>query len=120
MDRPPIDSTLEPQSTLVSEGIAWLAIRVEESARSAPGGAAGVAGSADPAIRWRAALAQFARELTGSQPAMAALLTLGSRVLQIADAAVREGVPVDEGVLRVLAGLRAWESDWEAASEAVV
>ena len=102
MEPPFAADSLSPQSTLVGSAVAWLVGRVE-------GGRTAEAEMAEDAVA-----------LADAQPAMAALVALGTRAIKVARKARLEEAPSDEAADRLLLALKAWQSDFEAASEAIV
>jgi translation initiation factor 2B subunit (eIF-2B alpha/beta/delta family) len=76
-------------------------------------GPAGLAAAPD-------ALASRVRALADAQPAMAALVALGTRVLLVDRKAVKEEATPAERHRRVVEALAAWRADWRAAGDAVV
>jgi len=103
--QPPIAfDSIAPQSELVERACSWLAERLA---------AAETPASPD-------ALAALCVELADAQPAMAALIALGTRLLAVAHKAAAEEVLPGEARRRVEEALAAWRADWHAASENVV
>jgi len=102
--RPPtLSNTLSPQTPLVAEACVWLA---QELAAASP---------APPLARVK----ELVVSLADAQPAMAAFLALGTRLLAVAEKAALEEAPGAEIVARVQAALAAWQADFTLASESV-
>jgi translation initiation factor 2B subunit (eIF-2B alpha/beta/delta family) len=99
--------SLSPQSELIDDAVLWLSSRI-------------AALDEGPEAEWPAGLARAGVELADAQPAMAALVALGTRALEVARKADDEQAPAAERSGRVKEALAAWQSDWHAASEAVV
>ena len=101
--QPPIAfDSVSPQTPLVDEGCAWLDARVAEAGGDT------------------AAVVHAARLLADAQPAMAALVALGTRAILVARKAEDEGAPVDEHVARVRAAIAAWRGDFARAGQEIV
>src|SRR5437867_9921576 len=96
-----------PQTGLVGPAVAWLDREVARLGME----------HAEPR-RWLSELTGAARALTASQPAMAAFLAVATRALEVAESAVRAGVPRAEAEGRVREALAAWLRDWTAAGDA--
>jgi len=102
--RPPIlFNTVSPQTPLVDEACAWLALELA------------LASPAPPLRRVR----ELVTALADAQPAMAAFLSLGTRLLAVADKAALEEAPPAEITARVQAALAAWQADFVTATESV-
>jgi len=108
--RPPLAfDSVSPQSPLLESACDWLRARLD-----APLDAPGDGRPLD------ARLAEDAIGLADAQPAMAGLISVGTRVLAVAHKATLEEAPNEEVKGRVQAALAAWQRDFAAASEAVV
>ena len=104
--RPPLAfDSVSPQSPLLESACDWLRGRLDAPSEGRP---------------LDARLAEDAIGLADAQPAMAALISVGTRVLAVAHKAALEETPADEAKLRVRAALGAWQQDFAKASEAVV
>lgn len=104
--RPPIAlESVSPQSPLIEEACGWLRGRLDAPADGRP---------LDRAV------AEDTIALADAQPAMAALVSLGTRALAVAHKAALEEAPDAEARDRVRAALDAWLLDFQAASEAIV
>ena len=104
--RPPIAfDSVSPQSPLLDVACDWLRERLAAPADGRP-----LADALEPDVI----------ALADAQPAMAALIALGTRLLAVASKAAREEVPDAEARARVRSGLDAWQADVHAASEALV
>jgi translation initiation factor 2B subunit (eIF-2B alpha/beta/delta family) len=104
--RPPLAfDSVSPQSPLLEAACDWLRARLDAPLDGRP---------------LLPALAEDAIALADAQPAMAALISVGTRVLAVARKAALEEAPAGEAKGRVLAALLAWQQDFVAASEAVV
>ncbi len=102
--RPPtLSDTLSPQTPLVAAACVWLA---QELAAASP---------TPPVERVR----ELVVSLADAQPAMAAFLSLGTRLLAVADKAALEEAPGTEITARVQAALAAWQADFTQASASV-
>lgn len=104
METSPGFDSISPQTALVDQAVAWLERRI---AHDEPGPLE------DRITRDVIALAD-------AQPAMAALVALGTRVLQVARKATLEGAPRADGIERLARALAAWRDDFRGASGAVV
>ena len=96
----------------MAEACAWLDA---ELAADSPGAPAAPAAT----VAFEARVRELALALCDAQPAMAALLSLGTRVLVVAEKATQEDATPAEARVRVLAALAAWRADFAQASEAV-
>jgi translation initiation factor eIF-2B subunit delta len=98
--RPPFSlDSISPQTALVEPAVAWLAGRI-------------ASGDFRPA--------EDAVALADAQPAMAALVHLGTRLLAVSRKAEREEAPPAETRDRLALALATWHSDFQAASAAIV
>ncbi len=101
--RPPLAfDSISPQTPLVAEGCAWLAAAVR-------------AGGGDGA-----SVLAAARMRADAQPAMAALVAVGTRAVLVAGKADLEAVPAGERVERVVGAIATWEADFARAGEEIV
>jgi translation initiation factor 2B subunit (eIF-2B alpha/beta/delta family) len=101
--RPPLAlDSVSPQTPLVAAGCAWLVERIR------PGGGE------------LADVVAAARALADAQPAMAALLSLGTRAVLVARKAEREEAGPAERVARIEEAIDAWRTDFARAGEDVV
>ncbi len=99
--------SISPQSELIDDAVLWLSSRL---------------GLLDegPAAEWADGLARACVDLADAQPAMAALVALGTRALEVARKADDDGAPAAERSGRVREALAAWQRDWHEASDGVV
>ena len=103
--RPPVSlDSISPQTPLVEKAVAWLAGRIAADEDSAPD----VRITAD------------AVALADAQPAMAAFVALGTRLLAVAEKAATEEATAIETRDRLALALSTWHADFQAASEAIV
>jgi len=97
---PPISlDSVSPQSALVDQAVAWLGRRLTANAVH---------------------VAADAVALADMQPAMAAFVALGTRLIAVARKAEREQAPAAEMHDRLAQALAAWHADFQAASLAIV
>ena len=104
MQPPLAQDSISPQTSLVEQAVPWLLDRIE----------------ADDPRPLGARLLDDVLALADAQPAMAALLALGTRALEVARKAARESAPEAEAKQRVALALTAWRDDFRAATLAVV
>jgi translation initiation factor 2B subunit (eIF-2B alpha/beta/delta family) len=101
--RPPLAfDSVSPQTPLVETGCAWLVERVRRDG-----------GGLDEVVA-------AARALADAQPAMAALVSLGTRAVLVARKAANEEVAAPERTARVEEAIDAWRTDFARAGEDVV
>jgi translation initiation factor 2B subunit (eIF-2B alpha/beta/delta family) len=101
--RPPLAfDSISPQTPLVAEGAAWLAARVRADGGDVP------------------AVAGAARALADAQPAMAALVALGTRALLVAHKAVLDEAGPADRTARVLEAIETWQRDFARAGDELV
>jgi translation initiation factor eIF-2B subunit delta len=104
--RPPLAfDSVSPQSPLLAAACDWLRGRLDAPEEGRP---------------LDVRLATDAIALADAQPAMAALISVGTRVLAVSRKAALEETPAAEAKERIRAALAAWQLDFDAASEAVV
>ncbi len=100
--------SISPQTELAERAAEWLAGHVREQD---PG---------VPADAWHRQLVHAAVELADTQPAMAALLALGTRALLVSEKAQAEATPPEERRDRVLEAIARWTADWLGAADEIV
>lgn len=101
--RPPLAfDSISPQSPLVDEGAAWLIDRVGETGGDVP------------------SVVAAAQALADAQPAMAALVGLGSRAILVARKAELDEAPPAERAARAQAAIETWRADFVHAGEEIV
>jgi translation initiation factor eIF-2B subunit delta len=99
--------SISPQSEMMDSAVAWLTGRVAALDTTA-------------ATEWTPGLERACVELADAQPAMAALVALGTRALAVAAKADDEAAPEAEKRGRVQEAIEAWRRDWTEAGEGVV
>ncbi len=101
--RPPLAfDSVSAQTPLVEEAGAWLLERIRADGGGLP------------------EVVAAARALADAQPAMAALLSLGTRAILVAQKAADEEASPAERVARLERGLDVWRSDFTRAGEEIV
>ncbi len=104
MESPLGFDSISPQTSLVDQAVAWLERRIVE----------------DEPGPLEDRIAKDVVALADTQPAMAALVAIGTRLLQVARKATLEDAPEAEAIERLEHALGAWRDDFRAASDAVV
>jgi translation initiation factor 2B subunit (eIF-2B alpha/beta/delta family) len=103
MPSPIAFDSVSPQSSLVAVACDWLAHELALPAAE------------PPHERVRA----LTLALADAQPAMAAFLSLGTRLLAVSEKAAIEEAPTPEALARVQSALAAWRADFAAATDEV-
>jgi translation initiation factor 2B subunit (eIF-2B alpha/beta/delta family) len=103
--RPPVSlDSISPQTALVEQAVAWLAGRIAADEPSPPD----------------ARIVADAVALADAQPAMGALVAVGTRLIAVARKAAVEEATAAETRERLALALATWHTDFQAASEAIV
>jgi translation initiation factor 2B subunit (eIF-2B alpha/beta/delta family) len=104
MESPLALDSISPQTVLLETACDWLRDRLE----------------ADDSRPLADRVAEGVLALADAQPAMAALVALGTRLLAVATKAELEEASLVDGRARILQALATWRDDFRAASDGVV